>query len=157
MEGISIGSKTVTIFFIAAFINSLFINHLFAIEGQTSEEPIRRHVEYQAGDLRDPFKGHDKEEKEQEIEEPQEAPQEPTEPLPSLTIQGIVWGGSIPQAIINDKIVKVGDMIGSSKIIKIDKDGITLLYEGRQYNLSSPAAASLQSLQKQKPKEGKNE
>lgn len=151
-------SKTIIIFFAFAtvFIYSLFINHLFAIEAQVSEGIGRPYIEYQAESLRDPFQGYYKEGKEQEPVEPEEEGQV-IKPLPTLTVQGIIWGSSIPQAIINNKVVKVGDTIEEVRVIKIDKEGLTLLYEGRQYNLSSPGIASLQNLQKKTPKEEKNE
>lgn len=106
-------------------------------------------LEYEADGLRNPFQTPIEEEKVKE-QVPQEPTQvEPLKPLPSLTIQGIVWGGSLPQAIINNKVLKVGDTIEEVRIVDINKDGVTVLFGGQQYSLYSPAAVNLQSL---KPK-----
>lgn len=108
-------------------------------------------VEYKAEDLQDPFK------EEEEIKAPVEAEEKiQVKPLPNLTIQGIFWGGSFPQAIVNNKVVKIGDTIEEVRIIDINKDGLILNLEGQQYNLSSPAMVNFKSLQK-KPEGGNDE
>lgn len=106
-------------------------------------------LEYEADGLRNPFQTpiEEEEAKEQVLQE--QAHVEPLKPLPSLTIQGIVWGGALTQAIINNKVLKVGDTVEEARIININKEGVTVLFGGQQYNLSSPAAVNLQSL---KPK-----
>jgi hypothetical protein len=98
-------------------------------------------VEYKAGMLRDPFQGY-KEEK----ETAQVTPEAMVKPLPALTVQGIVWGGSMPQAIINNKVLKEGDVIDEVKITKINKEGIEVFYTGRPYVISSPASNASSSL-----------
>lgn len=108
-------------------------------------------VEYKAEGLRDPFQSPIKEE-----EVKVELPKKPVKPLPPLTVQGIIWGGSLSQAIINDKVVKKGDTVsvkiggttGEIRIIDISKDGITVSFEEQVYNLSSPAGVSLESPKK---------
>jgi hypothetical protein len=57
-------------------------------------------------------------------------------PPPPLTVQGLIWGGFLPQAIVNNKIVKVGDTIDGANIISIDKNGVTVLFQEREYKLS---------------------
>lgn len=47
--------------------------------------------------------------------------------MPSLEISGIVWNSERPQAIINQQVFSVGDMIQNTKIIDITKTGITIL------------------------------
>ncbi|MDP1852685.1 MAG: hypothetical protein Q8L26_00535 [Candidatus Omnitrophota bacterium] len=54
-------------------------------------------------------------------------------PLPSLTVQGVVWGGQYPQAIINNTVVKTGEKIEDVEILEIAKDKIKLLYKGRNF------------------------
>ena len=76
--------------------------------------------------------------------------------LSELSVQGIVWGGAFPQAIINNKVVKVGDTIKDARVIDISKDGVTVFLGGRQYNLNSPAVSQLQSIE-DKQKGGKDE
>ncbi|MDP2941185.1 MAG: hypothetical protein Q8N85_02895 [Candidatus Omnitrophota bacterium] len=59
--------------------------------------------------------------------------------LPTLTVQGLIWGGIFPQAIINNKVLKIGDTIDGARIANISKDGVVVFYEGTQYSLSAPA------------------
>lgn len=54
----------------------------------------------------------------------------------SLVLKGISWkqkGSSF--AVINQEIVKVGDGIGSSKVVAIDKKSVTLEKDGQEYIL----------------------
>lgn len=158
--------KTIIIFFITLFIFSLFIKRSFAIMGgrtikelekseQTNSKSqlpstiVRPNIEYESENLRDPFRGF--------IEERVTAVKEEGRieiPLPSLNVQGIIWGGKFPQAIINHKVVKVEDTIEGARIIDINEDGVTVFFNNRKYNLSSPAAVGLENLEK-KPKGGK--
>lgn len=81
---------------------------------------------------------------------------EPVVPLPPLTVQGIISGGRINQAIINNKIVKTGETIDGVLVTNIGKDGITVFYSNKSYKISSPAADILQDLKK-KPEGGHDE
>ncbi|MBI4707884.1 MAG: hypothetical protein HY761_08175 [Candidatus Omnitrophica bacterium] len=92
------------------------------------ERPV---VRFEASGLRNPFKdirdtGEKKNDKEKE---------KPVVeiPLPKLTLQGIIWGGEFPQAIINNNVVKVGDMVEGVKVLNIDKNGVTLVFEGKEH------------------------
>lgn len=49
---------------------------------------------------------------------------------PSLTIQGILWGGKMPQAIINGKVYNVYDRVSGAKIIAIRRDGVLIEHQG---------------------------
>ena len=60
---------------------------------------------------------------------------------PVLTVQGVIWGGLFPQAIINNRVVKEGDNIDGVLISKISQEGITASYGGVPFDLSSPAQA----------------
>lgn len=87
-------------------------------------------TEYGSEGLRDPFQ--------EEKIEVEEAPKEVTEtrPLPALQVQGIVWGGSLPQAIINNIVVKIGDTMDGARITDINKNGVTVFFGNRQFNLT---------------------
>jgi hypothetical protein len=63
-------------------------------------------------------------------------------PLPNLVVQGLIWGGAFPQAIINNKVVKEGDIIEGARLLKVEKAGVSLLFEGREFTLSPAAAGS---------------
>lgn len=125
------------IFLIMALI--LIMPEGYAISEEKGEESkLIPQIEYKAGDLRDPFQSLIKKEPEV-VEKPAVQEGVIAVALPSLNIQGIVWGSRLPQAIINDKVVKVSDTIEGAQIININKEGITVSFGGREYNLSSPA------------------
>lgn len=154
MKSIRSRSKIKAVFCIPVFIFGLFKGNLFAwraefekiqsFENQEkqliSERIIRPNIEYKAAGLRDPFEGPTV--KKSGDDERAAEPKVSRVPPPDLIVQGLIWGGDIPQAIINNKVVKVGDTIQGVKIITITKDGVTVLFEGMQYNLSSPAMSA---------------
>jgi len=136
-------------FIVFVFACFLFfgLSYVRAVAQTTPQSPEK--VEYTAEDLEDPFK-----EEEVVIEAPPvETPPE-KKPLPELKIQGIIWGGIFPQAIINNKIIKKGDVIDEARVVDINKDGVVLLYQGEEYKLPSPA---LENLKKPKKKSGGSE
>jgi hypothetical protein len=95
---------------------------------------LKSKITYEASVLRDPFKKYS----ETDISQPQESG---APVLPEMTVSGIIWGTAIPQAIINDKVVKIGDTIDEVKIININKDFISVVFSGCQYKLDAPASA----------------
>jgi len=106
---------------------------------------VRPKVQYKADSLRDPFEGY--------IKKKPGTVKGPKAQLPPLVVQGVIWGTSLPQAIINNKVVKVGDKIQGVEIIKIEKGRIEVVFEGWHYNLSSPGVSS-KDKQEEKTKEG---
>ncbi len=50
---------------------------------------------------------------------------------PDLKITGLVWNTSRPQAIINDKVVDVGDTVDEAIIVAINKTGIEVSFDGK--------------------------
>lgn len=55
--------------------------------------------------------------------------------LPALNIEGIMWGGAHPNAIINGQIVKIGDRVGDAIIKDISKNGVIISYQGLDFIL----------------------
>jgi hypothetical protein len=57
--------------------------------------------------------------------------------LPAMQIQGMIWKSSRPQAIINNKVYDVKDVIsvtgGEVEVKSVDKDGIHLIYKGKEF------------------------
>lgn len=112
----------------------------------------------QAASTRDPFRISDRAKeilrqqeeerlrKEREAEEAARAaleaqtakPQEPAAPvvLPQLSLQGIILGAQ-PKAIINRKIVKVGDTIEGAKVTRIEKNQVTVEFEGHIFPITA--------------------
>lgn len=92
-------------------------------------------VEYTGRGLRDPF------ESPFELFVPlEEAPKEKKGApiaggLTHLVVQGMIWDSKIPQAIINDTVVRPGEVIEGAEILDIRKEGVYVLYEGNQYIL----------------------
>lgn len=62
-----------------------------------------------------------------------EAPMPVSEPLkpapPALRIQGVVWGGSAPKAIIDGRIYGINDMVGTRRIVAIERGSVTVMDE----------------------------
>ena len=97
-------------------------------------------VEYNVTNLRDPFEPEPFEEEVEVEDEQNDTNKIPTQsPLPPLDIQGIVWGGRLPQAIINNQVVKIGDLVSGVRVVDISKKGITVFYSGRQQLITAPA------------------
>ena len=45
---------------------------------------------------------------------------------PTLAVQGLLWGGPEPKAIINDQVCGIGDVVQGATITSIGRDGITV-------------------------------
>ena len=106
-------------------------------------------VNYKAQTLRDPFKTLILPKVTEDSPLPVATQEE--EPLPDLSkfvVQGIIWGGRIPQALINNQVYTVGDTLEGGEIITIEKGEITLRFSGRVVNLSAPGAKSSQGASK---------
>ena len=52
---------------------------------------------------------------------------------PSIAIEGLIWRGRNPLVIIDGKIYQLGDMIGQSRIVAIDRDGLTVDLWGARF------------------------
>ena len=59
----------------------------------------------------------------------------PSIDLSTLNLQGIFWGTDRPQAIINRRILSVGDTIEGAEISTISKEGVTLTFNGQTMEL----------------------
>lgn len=137
---IRIEINTKGIFLLALFIFGLSAAGLGAEKtAADSSAPIARlQVEYGAEGLRDPFQS-----VLPEVNPTAEEPvvsEEPAGPPPNLVVQGLIWGGSVPQAIINNQVVRTGDLVEGARVIGIDKNGATVFFQGKKYRVSSSAA-----------------
>ncbi len=56
---------------------------------------------------------------------------------PPLQIQGTIWDSDLPQAIINNKVFKIGDTIDGVQIVEIKKSGITILFKNKTFDMGS--------------------
>jgi len=87
-------------------------------------------VDYSVHTDRVPFKSPFEEEKpEEKIDE--------KITLPPMSFQGMVWNSKRPQAIIDNRVYDIGDVItvGSEEVmlLKVDKDGLYLRYKGKEF------------------------
>jgi hypothetical protein len=62
------------------------------------------------------------------------APPKKIEP-PNLKITGIVWNTSRPQAIINERVVSIGDVVSEATITTIERSGIRIKYQGTTFSI----------------------
>ncbi|MBN2096862.1 MAG: hypothetical protein JW714_00120 [Candidatus Omnitrophica bacterium] len=101
---------------------------LFISSSLVRAQSAQPQVKYTARDLRDPFLS---------IFEMQKLSDQPAvgEAISHLKVQGMIWGAKMPQAIINDTVVRVGEIVGGAEILEIRKEGIYVLYQGKQYIL----------------------
>jgi len=142
-------AKIIIFFFTIMFLSWFKLEMAVPESGpENSLEPAVVAVVYDAEGLKDPFMPTD-------IKKAAQLPEkEPEEPKiitpPSLIIQGIVWGGSLPQAIINQKIVKIGDTLEGARIIDINKDVVTIAFQDQQFSFPAPAFNKNLNIQKEK-------
>ncbi|MBU1147881.1 MAG: hypothetical protein KKD11_05950 [Candidatus Omnitrophica bacterium] len=53
-----------------------------------------------------------------------------------LAVNGIMWDEDNPLAIINDDVVKVGDMLGGLKVVEITKTSVVMEQNGERHTLN---------------------
>jgi len=105
--------------------------------GVQPQAQVRPEVQYKAEGLKDPFKGI---EQRPVNTQNSAANAQQSKPLPPLTVSGIIWGGAFPQAIVNNKVVKIGDMVEAEvKVVEITKEGVVVFFDYKNYNLPPPA------------------
>ena len=54
----------------------------------------------------------------------------------ALALNGIAWDEKAPSAIINNKVVKVGDEVAGNKVADIRKDKVIVTKDGSSYELN---------------------
>ncbi len=127
-------------------------------EAKNPVPALRPAVEYDDAGARDPF------ESRIEAESVKSAPDEQSaksvdakkQEFAKLTVQAMIFGSGTPCAIINGAVVKIGSVIEEAKVSKIDKNGVTLLYQNEAYILPAPIQAQL-ALIKERKQGGPNE
>ncbi len=113
---------------------SLILTYSLLMAQIISKVSSGKEVKYTSQHLRDPFQSPF------EMMQMDIGPVEP-EPttigygLPHLQVQGMIWGSEMPQVIINNTVVKVGEVIEDAKILDIRKEGVYVLHEEKRYIL----------------------
>jgi len=82
-------------------------------------------VEYTASSLRDPFV----------VPSQFKTPTITTATATSFKLQGIVFEGPKLKAIINEKVVGIGDVVDGAKVISISKNGVKLLVDSEEVTI----------------------
>ncbi len=54
---------------------------------------------------------------------------------PKLTVNGLIWGTDKPQAIINDRVVSIGDTIENSRIVDINQNGVDIIFSNNLFTI----------------------
>lgn len=54
---------------------------------------------------------------------------------PNLVVNGLIWGTDRPQAIINNRVVSVGDTIENSEIIDINQNGVDVIFSNNLFTI----------------------
>ena len=99
---------------------------------------LRPNIEYKADGLRNPF------EQPSVLSESEGTGSSGEKAMPKLVVHGIIWGSSLPQAIINNKEVKVGDTVEGADVVDISKEGVIILFAGIEHKLSTAPAMGQQ-------------
>ena len=55
---------------------------------------------------------------------------------PSMNINGLVWDSDMPQAIINGRVVSLGDSVDGAVVTQIHETGVEILFKGKEFSIS---------------------
>jgi hypothetical protein len=70
-----------------------------------------------------------------------EASSAPVTSAPSgVKIEGVIWGGPRPQAVIDGKVYDVGDVVQGARIRRIGPDGVITDVQGRDVQWRMPSS-----------------
>lgn len=85
-------------------------------------------VQYSGKGLRDPF-----------VDMTESKPVDETavmqQSINTMTVQGILYAMENPVAIIDGKIYRVGSRLGAGQVVRIEKEGVTVSQNGKQFTL----------------------
>lgn len=121
-------------FYLSVAVFLALFNYVFSQE-QAQEPSFRPKVEYSADEAKEIFQSRLTNITPLSGGVPTAGPQE-IKP-PHLTTQGVIWQTDLPQAIINNKVVKIGDIIEGAEIIEIDKSGVEISFRNKLFKLDS--------------------
>ena len=110
---------------------------------------------YTAFDLRDPLQSLLPEPRTPEATRPQESrtvsARAPSLP-PSLLLEGVVWGGAQPQAIIGQGVYGVGAVVEGATIKSIGGEGITVEFQGQTMHVAVQQGAVKDTVSRASPR-----
>ena len=53
----------------------------------------------------------------------------------TMTVQGILYAMDNPVAIVDGKIYRVGSRLGAGEVVRIEKEGVTVSQNGKQFTI----------------------
>lgn len=59
-------------------------------------------------------------------------------PKPNFQVQGLVWGSDLPEAIVNNEVVSVGDKVNGWTVIEINPQGVKMGIDTKNVYWFSP-------------------
>lgn len=102
---------------------------IFFHAGASAAEDARPAIVYEGASYRDPFtaspEGKDKE---------KEAVRTQIGQM-SFTLEGVLWKGTMPQAIVNGKIVTEGSRVGEAEVLEITQNGVKMRFKNQTFVL----------------------
>lgn len=127
--------------------NQLLDDSAKAASAGPVKKPASLAVGYTAGELRDPMSSllpvaakRDPRQALQAAQQTMKQPAAPPKPPPKLEVQGLLWGGGAPKALIGGKLYGVGEMVEGVTILSIDRARVTVAHESgtMSYEVSKP-------------------
>jgi hypothetical protein len=67
---------------------------------------------------------------------PPPSPPVPPREFPKLILQGVTISGGLREALISGQVVAVGDEVEGAKVIAIERQKVTLKFDGREFTLT---------------------
>ena len=121
----------------------IFFTCLIIVLSLAIRETMADQVNYAASGSRDPFENQlprVEPKTESQVSPVVEEPREKVKAsLPAISVESMISGGPVPQAIIRGGILRVGDQIEGATITKITKEGVELLYQGETFVVPAPS------------------
>jgi type II secretory pathway component PulC len=92
---------------------------------------------YSEGGYKDPFEPLLPQERKEEEKKPEAITGEREEPLPVMAVEGILFGSSLPQVIIDGEVYKTGDRLKGvdAQVFRIEKNAVCIFYGEKIYRL----------------------
>lgn len=92
---------------------------------------------YSESRYKDPFESLLPQEMKEEEKKQEEIIRGIEEDFPDMNVQGILWNGNFPQAIIDGEVYKVGDKLKnlSAQVFRIEKGAVFISYGEKIYKI----------------------
>ena len=108
-----------------------------AVQSETASSQVKIDLTAKRAEAwgRDPFTGRATGSKRVEATSKSEVSRPTDTATRGWSLTGIIDNGTMPFAFINGKMVKVGDLVDQARVVKIEKQKVTLSVNGSQFSL----------------------